>query len=201
MPSVGPYVVTLDVNVYIRAAQLMGPNFTLAQFEHELRANAAQLRDPNVFTMLSTLLRPHPDGGEIEVWSGPHILDLSVFKALQPNDHNLPAEDRGLGWTDTQAQQIPALIISIVQSTRGGMVPRNGSHCNPPLDYEDGCVLQCARDAHQGDPLVNRHCLTYDKEFIRKSPDNRITVEEPLNWCQRVSKAKAKSFFSQIIPQ
>lgn len=195
----GLWVVVPDINVWLTVARNLGP-FTLEQVRDRLKRGRWSNYPNDVFDFLSTLLRGHPDGAPIQIWSGEHIEDGAFLKATQPDDTDLRIEDRGLGWTRDEAECIPELIDAMVNFTGGGYCDRTGTYGHPPLDYEDGTVLQIARMAAHDVAVCNRVCVTYDLDFIRKRKhDPLVSVMSPREWCTRYASRKRMADMSMML--
>lgn len=196
MPQHTPYVVVPDVNVYLTAARELGRGFTIDDFQNRLKEAKSRRNESDVFCTFATLLEPFPDGSPIEICSGTHILETVAYKAKQPKGQG-SAEDSGLGWSFDEAQPIIEMIYSLVKTTGGVIMPRNGAYLNPPLDYEDGSVMKCLADVHPESAICQRICLTYDRKMIQalepRKPDiiPPMTLMTPEQWC---SKIRAERF-------
>lgn len=176
-----PYIVTLDVNIYLTVARMLGPGFTDEQFMD--RVSDAGPHDTDVFALFQGLMKPYPDGGLVEVWTGQHIIETALHKARQHLD-GPTVETSGLGWTEQQSQSIANLILGIQTSTHGGFVIEDGTYLYPPLDYEDGCVMQCAKTAHSDLNLCHRYCITNDYGMIDATRGStQVKVVSPQTWC------------------
>lgn len=176
-----PYIVTLDVNIYLTVARELGPGFTDAEFMASV--SDASPCDTDVFAVFQGLMKPYPDGGLVEVWTGQHIIETALYKAMLPLN-GPTVEQSGLGWSDEQAQSIANLILGIKTSTHGGFVRDNGTYMHPPMDYEDGCVMQCAKTAHPDLNLCHRYCITNDYGMIKAARrSEHVKVVSPKTWC------------------
>lgn len=184
-----PYIVTLDVNIYLTVARMLGPGFTDKQFMD--RVSNAGPHDKDVFALFQGLMKPYPDGGHVEVWTGQHIIETALCKAEQDLD-GPTVEESGLGWTIEQSQSIANMIFRIQTLTQGGFVLEDGTYLCPPLDYEDGCVMQCAKTAHSDLNLCHRYCITYDYEMIDVAREStQVKVVSPETWCTKRRMVKA----------
>ncbi|BDR52224.1 hypothetical protein KIM372_01310 [Bombiscardovia nodaiensis] len=191
-----PYAVTLDVNIYLTVARELGAGFSLADFYG--RVKAAQQSGNDVFCLFATLLAPHPDGGKIEIWTGEHIVKTALYKARQPSQGSR-SEATGLGWTPADSQCIADLVMDLKTLTGGGFLLQDGTYFHPPMDYEDGCVMQCAKKAHSDSGLCKRICITYDKEMIIASRRAReVEVLSPEAWCARVKMIRRSRQIARI---
>lgn len=183
-----PYIVTPDVNVYLTVARILGPGFTDDDFIS--RVEAADEHGLDVFSFFRCLFKPHPDGGRIEVWTGQHIIETALYKAGLPKGQERE-EQSGLGWSESQYQSIADLIVGVEAYTHGGFVKDDGTYMHPPMDYEDGCVMQCAKNAHQSLNLCRRYCITYDQGMIEAARNSRLVkVVSPRTWCASLQIAK-----------
>lgn len=195
MPRNIPYIVVPDVNVYLTAAKELGPGFTMNKLQDKLRDAKAKRNENDVFCTFASLLENFPDGSPIEICSGNHILETVAYKARQPKAPGA-AEDSGLGWRFEETQPIIEMIYSLVKSTNGTIMPRNGVCLNPPLDYEDGSVMKCLADVHPESTLYQRICLTYDKKMIRALEPRKQDMIPPMKlmtpeqWCRKVRAAR-----------
>lgn len=193
------WVIVPDINVWLTVARNLGP-FTLEQVRERLKRGRWSNYPANVFDFLSTLLGKYPDGSLIQIWSGKHIEDGAFRKAIQSDDPQLRPEDRGLGWTSSEAECIPELIDALVNYTNGNYCDNMGTYGHPPLDYEDGTVLQIARMAAYNTGLCNRICVTYDKAFIsQRAHDPYVTVMSPQTWCTQYACQKRSLDMSYMI--
>lgn len=186
-----PYIVTPDVNVYLTVARILGPGFTDDDFISRVRE--ADEHGLDVFSFFRCLFKPHPDGGRIEVWTGQHIIETALYKAGLPQrqERTERTEKCGFGWTEHQSQSIANLIAGIAAHTQGGFVKDDGTYMHPPMDYEDGCVMQCAKNAHQNLNLCRRYCITYDQGMIEAARNSRLVkVVSPRTWCTYLRIAK-----------
>lgn len=186
-----PYIVTPDVNVYLTVARILGPGFTDDDFISRVRE--ADEHGLDVFSFFRCLFKPHPDGGRIEVWTGQHIIETALYKAGLPQrqERTERTEKCGFGWTEHQSQSIANLIAGIAAHTQGGFVKDDGTYMHPPMDYEDGCVMQCAKNAHQNLNLCRRYCITYDLGMIEAARNSRLVkVVSPRTWCTYLRIAK-----------
>lgn len=193
-----PYIVTPDVNVYLTVAKILGPGFTDDDFISRVRA--ADEHGLDVFSLFRCLLRSHPDGGRIEVWTGQHIVETALYKVGLPPRQETP-EKSGFGWTEYQSQSIANLIVGITTYTHGGFARDEGTYMNPPMDYEDGCVMQCAKNAHQTLNLCQRYCITYDLGMIEAARNSRLVkVVSPRTWCSTLQIAKGMAIMKHGSP-
>lgn len=185
-----PHIVTLDVNIYLTVARKLGPGFTDEQFMSCV-SDAGQ-HDTDVFALFQGLMEPYPDGGLIEVWTGQHIVETALYKAELPLN-GPTAEKSGFGWTEEQSQSIANLILGVQTLTHGGFVIKDGTYLHPPMDYEDGCVMQCAKTAHSSLNLCHRYCITNDYGMIDAARGStQVKVMSPKTWCIRRRMVEAK---------
>lgn len=190
-----PYVVTPDVNVYLSVARILGPGFTADDFIS--RVEAADEHGYDVFSFFRCLFKPHPDGGRIEVWTGQHIIETALYKAGLPKRQE-SEEKSGLGWSELQSQSIADLIVGVETYTQGGFVRDDGTYMHPPMDYEDGCVMQCAKNAHPTLNLCRRYCITYDQKMIEAARKSMLVkVVSPRTWCTHLQIAKGMATLKQ----
>lgn len=193
------WILVPDVNVWLTVARNLGP-FTLEQVR--ARIGQANHHGPSfdVFDLFATVAREQLEGDSIRIWSGDHIEETALYKAIQPDDSSLPAERRGLGWTPAEAECIAELIEAMVDFTGGGFCNRVGTYGHPPLDYEDGRVLQTARMADYGNALCERVCVTYDRDFIlHRKDDPLVRVMSPDSWCSEYASYRRKAAMRSML--
>jgi hypothetical protein len=167
-----PAVVVFDVNIYVDLAGLIAQPFDWGKLD---AAAATHWNDP----------LPHPDdakfdslravlmsktgyvksgqsGERIEIWTCEQIDDLVVTKV---RDEAIDTD--GNPWTQANAERLlDQLVYGLVfDITGGGTVGRILDPLNnPPLDYEDGCVMRTAESS--GDVVESsRYCITRDRPF------------------------------------
>ena len=203
------HAVVFDVNVYLDAADFVGPPFNWAKLA---QAAVKHGKDPVphptdqrvdslralVLSSTGRLAGPEP----LEVWTSAQIDALVVRKASQPANRSLPPEDRGLGWTPEQAYDLQYdLVVELAyMKTDGGTagdvrIPVG----NPPLSHEDGIVLATAHEA--GDEPVVRYCVTQDRHFRNSHaqlPDG-VEVMRPHEWIEFVRRARRVHAMSVIV--
>lgn len=189
LSGVQPYVVVPDVNIYLSVAAELGAGFTLKQFNN--RVEQSLFKDMDVFALFASLLQSFPDGSPIEVWSGWHIVETAMYKATQPVSGE-DEEDRGYGWEEQDSVCISSLIADLTKRTGGGITQRNGAYRNPPLDYEDGCVMRCVADSHPNTVLCHKFCITADTDMIKDMKNDRTAkVMSIQDWLFMIRKARA----------
>lgn len=111
-----------------------------------------------------------------------------IVKATQPDDSSLHAEQRGLGWSHDEAMRLLSVVWMFLDQTGGGLYTRGGMTGIPPLDTDDGQVLQAARMAGSQFTICERFCLTYDKQFVAHMRDYPyVRVVSPGEWCTRLA--------------
>ncbi|OXN00383.1 hypothetical protein Tam10B_1253 [Bifidobacterium vansinderenii] len=203
MPQKPTVIVVPDVNVYLTAACQLDRGFSMEGLAGRLKEAKSRRNDSDVFCALSTLLEPLPDGSAVEIYSGEHIVETAIYKACQPK-YGLTPEDVGLGWKGDEAQSIADMVYSLVKTTGGSVLPRNGSILNPPLDYEDGSVMRCLADARHESALCRRVCLTYDHKMIHVLQPRLGIVSPPMevispeNWCSQVRASRFSSIYHRM---
>lgn len=191
-----PYVVVPDVNIYLSAAYELGAGFTVEQFYDRVRQS--KFVDMDVFSFFASVLQPYPDGSPIEVWSGWHIVETAMYKATQ-SEVGMKPEDRGYGWGKSESTSISDLIADLTIRTGGHITKKNGAYRNPPLDYEDGCVMRCVADSHPSSVLCHKFCITSDIGMIKDMRnDYTANVVSLQDWLFMIRKTKAAKSFKEM---
>ena len=198
MPEAEPlycHAVVFDVNVYLDVADLLGPPFTWEKFNAAAaRYQATPVgRDRRVDSLRSLALTttgrfagPHL----LQVWTSDHIEELVATKASQPAIADHP-DDRGLGWTADEADDlVEDLIWAIVYDKSGGGRCPNVEipYGCPPLSHEDGIVYRTAEQC--GEDGAIRYCVTSDTQFRCAVLPGAITVLYPREWVALVRKSR-----------
>jgi len=171
-----PRRVVPDVNVLLDVPRLSGAPFSWAAFDAvttAVRSNRLPARGALEVDGLRTVAiirsglftRLHTSTGRtyeirMALYTSDHILDTAFTKLTQSPNARDP-RDRGLGWTDADANDYLNAIEDVVGSSGGHVVPgpAYAQHA-PPLDHEDGLVMASALacDAH--------YLVTHDRSFI-----------------------------------
>ena len=197
-----------DVNVYLDVASLLGPPFDWDRFAVMAHATRAEplphLSDGRkdslraIAVSMSGSVCKHQ---RLQVWTSHHIDGLVVHKASSPADVALPAERRGLGWSDGQARLLLQGFVHTLafDMTSGGTLGKVASPWgSPPLDHEDGCVYATARDAgpDEEEPVA-RYCVTRDVDFLRSAQFSNVTTLDPAAWVEyvRLSRRRDSALF------
>lgn len=189
------HVAVFDVNVYLDAARLVGTPFTWAKFEAAAKTYASSYipsydaagRDSLVALWMAFGGNFVP-GDPLEVWSSDHIENLIFLKASQPDNPQLHAHDRGMGWSWTDANAILSELHDRLVPASSSIVVRNPA--GPiTLGRDDGLVLATAVDA--GHHLNVKYCVTKDKEFRQiGDPRGRVLVLYPHEFVQLIRKSR-----------
>ena len=194
------HVVVFDINIYLDVAALLGPPFTWAKFHDAATKHSddplPHRDDPRIDSLraLALCLSKRYAGHEpLEVWTSAHIDRLVVRKAGQPDDRSLPDEDRGLGWTATEAEDLQDDLIAglVYDLTSGGTVGEVGiAEGSPPLSNEDGRVLRTAVEVDTDHAV--RYCITQDRKFRRCGPQLLVNVQvlNAHEWVELVRKSR-----------
>lgn len=202
------HAVVFDVNVYLDVAGLLGPPFSWEKFQ-ELAAQTSVAPLPNHGDRRVDSLRAIAacSGGRfagqdrLEVWTSDHIDRLVELKATQPLVGDR-AEDRGLGWSSDDAQNLLVDLVDelVYEKTEGGSVALVGIEGRPPLDHEDACVFTTAVGA-AGDivPPSIKYCVTRDANFRTAEGLNpNVTVLYPYEFVQLVRRSRRMLAFQDL---
>lgn len=169
-------IVVFDVNVYLDAARMVGEPFQWPNLSDKIAehyndpANTKADHRMDALRCIALASSGRLAGNVmLEVWTSDHIDALVRFKAMQPDDEDLDDEDRGLGWSEDNAEALlDDLVWKVINDSSGdskGNVwqPR----ATPPLSHEDGLVYATARDADTDDVECRRIVVTSDKGFLK----------------------------------
>lgn len=210
MDSSDPLIVVFDVNIYLDAARLTEAPFSMSTLS-DILAREKGIGPPHpdqqvdsaralVIARSGILARPQ----RLEVWTSDHINALVRLKARQPNDDALLPEDRGLGWTEEQAQDLlDDLVWPVVQDSAGDTVGdlRHPEH-SPPLDHEDGMVMATSKAAADGDIVCDRILVTRDRRFVDKCKDVRYPrVMHPAQFVAFTQAARSRVAATAMRPK
>ncbi|WNM27565.1 hypothetical protein RN607_00765 [Demequina capsici] len=188
-----------DANIWIDTAVILGAPATRADFD---RANATTVGTPiphpidraydSMRAIATTLSGRFVADERIEVWTSNHIDDLVYDRLARPVEGAANGRT-GYGWSLGDAEKyLVEMVDSLVESTAGGSVGDVSiPFKNPPLDHEDGCVMQTARTAgHSDTPWYQKYIITRDQGFRTADLSSEITVLYPWEWIGRVRGAR-----------
>lgn len=195
-------VVIFDCNVYLDVATLLG-GYNKTAFG-ELATKTAREPLPASIPAIDSLRAVAvaqsgrlTSSTRLEVACSTHIANVARWKMLQPvGDDTMAVEDRGLGFSEEQADEVEDYLIrGLVDRTGGEWVVEQQAHYSPPLDHEDGHVYGTCRYVEGNDPLAEVICVTNDRTFIehflQRRLDDRISVLSPASFIARVRRERA----------
>jgi hypothetical protein len=192
------HAVVFDVNVYLDAAELLGPPFTWEKFATaaaKYRASPLKCQDRRIDSLRAIAVATSGKFTAhvpLQVWTSDHIDNLVALKAGQPKDGGCP-EDFGLGWSpDDAAALVDDLVWDLVYDKSGGGACRNIEipYGSPPLSHEDGIVYRTAEQC--GDQHAIKYCVTNDRPFRIADLPGDITVLYAYEWVDLVRRSRAK---------
>lgn len=193
------HVVTFDVNVYLDVADLVGAGFTWESFTSHaveiasLPCPASDKRKDSLRAVAVVTSGALPNGSPVQVWTSDHIADLVFTKLTQPLDGATP-EERGLGWTEEDAESLfETLHETLVLDKTSGDYVREGlvARHSPPLDHEDGMVYATSLEAGTASNGGWPYLVTQDAKFRAAAPSN-VEALSPAEFLQYVRGLNAR---------
>jgi hypothetical protein len=189
------HAVVYDVNVYLDVAELLGSPFSWSKFNDAAALHqSTPLRGPDrrvdslralALATTGRFAGPQP----LQVWTSDHIDGLVATKACQPLIAEHP-DDRGLGWTRAQAEDLVEDLVwdLVFGMSGGGSLDVTTSYGSPPLSHEDGLVYRTAERC--GLEKTIRYCVTNDKQFRQAELPGSIDVLYPHEWILLVRRSR-----------
>jgi hypothetical protein len=197
-----PAIVVFDVNIYVDLAELIAQPFEWEKLEAAAAGHWGDTLPHNdnarYDSLRAVLMSKSGDvgtGETLEVWTSKHIDDLVISKV---NERAI--DTAGDAWTRANAVDFHDQLVNtlVFDMTRGGSAGRVPDPLNnPPLDWEDGCVMRTAVSA--GDvPESPRYCVTRDEPFreaCRKGQlEPSVQVLYPHEWIISLRNARNPLF-------
>ncbi len=176
------HLVVFDCNIYLDAANLLGPPFGWEKFD-EAVARLASVAVPHPKDRAHDSLRAMAvcTSGRfvrdelLEVWTSSHIDTMVRAKAAQPTAANPVTGHRGLGWPPEAAEAlVDDMVHGLVERSGGDVLSSHVPDGNPPLDHEDGMVYGACRYLAGQDPLAEVYCVTRDRGFLDAYRDGAL---------------------------
>lgn len=210
-PTSELWIVVFDVNVFIDVAAYVGEPFAWSRFQAEvakLHSEPCPASNRAVDAMRAVALVSNgrvTSRIRVQVWTSDHIDALLRHKACQPAGVGMTAEDRGLGWAPSAADELVSELIGRTLRDSGGgsigevLIPRDA----PPLEHEDGLVYASGREAFGGDVFARRFVVTSDKDFIHhgSKPGAYPEVLHPSRFVHLVRTLRAQERLQGMRPR
>lgn len=104
---------------------------------------------------------------DILVYSSDDLDDLVLRKLSQPAEGRLPEHQRGLGYSESDADRMYAEVLPDLDiSGRSFLItPAPGERPLPGADYEDRCIWGLFRAAMDDRPDADAILVTHDRTF------------------------------------